>query len=310
MLSVKNVIDIADLSVEDINLILENADTFNEVLERDLKKVPALRGKTILNLFFESSTRTRISFELAAKRLNADIINFTASSSSMKKGESIIDTIKTIQSMIVDLLIVRHSDSGVMDFISRNTDLPIINAGDGKHQHPTQALLDLYTIKKAFGNFKGLKVAIVGDIINSRVARSDMLLFKKMNMDVTLVSSSMLLPENLDYFAVNVCNNIDDIIETADVLYILRMQLERQERKYYPSINEYNRFLCFDSKRLQRMKEGAIVMHPGPVNRGTEISEAVMNSEELMKQKIKINEQVRNGVAARMALIYLILTTG
>jgi aspartate carbamoyltransferase catalytic subunit len=310
MLSLKNVIDIADLSVDDINLILENADTFNEVLERDLKKVPALRGKTILNLFFESSTRTRISFELAAKRLNADIINFTASSSSMKKGESIIDTIKTIQSMIVDLLIVRHSDSGVMDFISRNTDLPIINAGDGKHQHPTQALLDLYTIKKTFGDFRGLKVSIVGDIINSRVARSDMLLFKKMGMDVTLVSSSMLLPENIDYFGVNVHNSIDDIIETADVLYMLRMQLERQERKYYPSINEYNRFLCLDFKRLQSMKESAIVMHPGPVNRGTEISEAVMNSEDMMKQRIKINEQVRNGVAVRMALIYLILTTG
>ena len=310
MLSVKNVIDIADLSVDDIGLILENADTFNEVLERDLKKVPALRGKTILNLFFESSTRTRISFELAAKRLNADIINFTTSSSSMEKGESIIDTIKTIQSMIVDLLIVRHSDSGVMDFISRNTSLPIINAGDGKHQHPTQALLDLYTIKKAFGYFKGLKAAIVGDIINSRVARSDMLLFKKMNMDVTLVSSSMLLPENLDYFGVSVCNNIDDIIETADVLYMLRMQFERQERKYYPSINEYNRFLSLDNKRLQSMKEGAIIMHPGPVNRDIEISEAVMNSEDIMKQKIRINEQVRNGVAARMALIYLILTTG
>jgi aspartate carbamoyltransferase catalytic subunit len=310
MLSVKNVIDIADLSVDDVNLILENADTFNEVLGRDLKKVPALRGKTILNLFFESSTRTRISFELAAKRLNADIINFTASSSSMKKGESIIDTIKTIQSMIVDLLIVRHSDSGVMDFISRNTELPIINAGDGKHQHPTQALLDLYTIKKAFRDFKGLKVSIVGDIINSRVARSDMLLFKKMGMDVTLVSSSMLLPENLDYYGVSVRNRIDDIIETADVVYMLRMQLERQERKYYPSINEYNRFLCLDFKRLQSMKEGAIVMHPGPVNRGTEISEAVMNSEDMMKQKIKINEQVRNGVAVRMALIYLILSTG
>lgn len=310
MLSVKNIIDIADLSVDDIDLILENADTFNEVLERDLKKVPALRGKTILNLFFESSTRTRISFELAAKRLNADIINFTSSSSSMEKGESIIDTIKTIQSMIVDLLIVRHSDSGVMDFISRNTGLPIINAGDGKHQHPTQALLDLYTIKKAFGDFKGLKVAIVGDIVNSRVARSDMQLFKKMGMDVTLVSSSMLLPENLDYFGVSVCNNIDDIMETADVLYMLRMQFERQQRKYYPSINEYNRFLGLDIKRLQSMKEGAIVMHPGPVNRGIEISEAVMNSEDMMKQKIKINEQVRNGVAARMALIYLILTTG
>lgn len=310
MLSIKNIIDIADLSVDDIGLILENADTFDEVLERDLKKVPALRGKTILNLFFESSTRTRISFELAAKRLNADIINFTSSSSSMKKGESIIDTIKTIQSMIVDLLVIRHSDSGVMDFISRNTGLPIINAGDGKHQHPTQALLDLYTIKKALGDFKGLEVAIVGDILNSRVARSDILLFKKMGMNITLVSSSMLLPENLDYFDVRVCSKIDDIIETADVLYMLRMQFERQDRKYYPSINEYNRFLGLDLKRMQSMKEGSLVMHPGPVNRGIEISEAVMNSEDLPKGKIKINEQVRNGVATRMALIYLVLTTG
>ena len=308
MLSVKNLIDIDDLSIQDVEIIMENADTFNEVLERDLKKVPVLRGKTIINMFFEPSTRTRISFEIAAKRLSADIINFTSSTSSMKKGESVVDTIKTIKSMIADLLIIRHSDSGVVNFISRYIDLPIINAGDGKHQHPTQALLDLYTIKKSFGNFRGLSVAITGDILNSRVARSDMLLFKKMGMDVSVVSAPMLLPEDISHYGVRIHGCIDDVIKDTDVLYMLRMQFERQDRKYYPSIKEYNRFLELDEKRLNKMKKNSLVMHPGPVNRGIEISESVMNLESSMLEKIKVNEQVRNGVAVRMALIYLILT--
>jgi len=308
MLSVKNLIDIDDLSIRDVEIIMENADTFNEVLERDLKKVPVLRGKTIINMFFEPSTRTRISFEIAAKRLSADIINFTSSTSSMKKGESVVDTIKTIKSMIADLLIIRHSDSGVVNFISRYIDLPIINAGDGKHQHPTQALLDLYTIKKSFGNFRGLSVAITGDILNSRVARSDMLLFKKMGMDVSVVSAPMLLPEDISHYGVRIHGCIDDVIKDIDVLYMLRMQFERQDRKYYPSIKEYNRFLELDEKRLNKMKKNSLVMHPGPVNRGIEISESVMNLESSMLDKIKVNEQVRNGVAVRMALIYLILT--
>ena len=308
MLSVKNLIDIDDLSIRDVEIIMENADTFNEVLERDLKKVPVLRGKTIINMFFEPSTRTRISFEIAAKRLSADIINFTSSTSSMKKGESVVDTIKTIKSMIADLLIIRHSDSGVVNFISRYIDLPIINAGDGKHQHPTQALLDLYTIKKSFGNFRGLSVAITGDILNSRVARSDILLFKKMGMDVSVVSAPMLLPEDISHYGVRIHGCIDDVIKDTDVLYMLRMQFERQDRKYYPSIKEYNRFLELDEKRLNKMKKNSLVMHPGPVNRGIEISESVMNLESSMLDKIKVNEQVRNGVAVRMALIYLILT--
>ncbi|OQA22041.1 MAG: Aspartate carbamoyltransferase [Actinobacteria bacterium ADurb.Bin346] len=308
MLSVKNLIDIDDLSIRDVEIIMENADTFNEVLERDLKKVPVLRGKTIINMFFEPSTRTRISFEIAAKRLSADIINFTSSTSSMKKGESVVDTIKTIKSMIADLLIIRHSDSGVVNFISRYIDLPIINAGDGKHQHPTQALLDLYTIKKSFGNFRGLSVAITGDILNSRVARSDILLFKKMGMDVSVVSAPMLLPEDISHYGVRIHGCIDDVIKDTDVLYMLRMQFERQDRKYYPSIKEYNRFLELDEKRLNKMKKNSLVMHPGPVNRGIEISESVMNLESSMLEKIKVNEQVRNGVAVRMALIYLILT--
>ncbi len=310
MLSVKNIIDIDDLNIKDIDMVLKNADLFSEVLGRDLKKVPTLRGKTVLNLFFEPSTRTRTSFEIAAKRLSADIVNFASSTSSLKKGESIIDTVKTLNSMIIDLVIIRHSDSGVMDFIARNIKVPVINGGDGKHQHPSQALLDLYTIKRKFNTLKGLKIAIVGDILNSRVARSGILLFKKIGVDVTLVSASMLLPENMDYFGdVRFCKNIDEIIEEMDVLYMLRMQFERQDRKYYPSIREYNRYLGLNLERLAKMKKDAIVMHPGPVNRGIEISEEVMNIEGALGEKIKINEQVANGLAVRMSLIYLVLAS-
>jgi len=306
MLSTKNVISIDDLSIDDINIIMENADSFGEVLEREFKKVPTLRGKTIINLFFESSTRTRTSFEIAAKRLSADLINFSASTSSLKKGESIIDTIKTIRSMMIDMLIIRHSDSGVMNFIAGNIDVPLINAGDGKHQHPTQALLDLYTIKKSFKNLKGLKVAVVGDILNSRVARSDIKLFKRIGMDVKIVSAPMLLPENIDYFESDYIYDIDKIIKDIDILYMLRMQFERQDRKYYPSIREYNRFLSINVGRLNKMKKGSLIMHPGPVNRGIEISENVMNQGENYIG-FKINSQVANGVAVRMALIYLML---
>ncbi len=307
MLSVKNIIDIDDLNIDDIGLILEKADSFSEVLDRDQKKVPVLRSKTVLNLFFEPSTRTRNSFELAAKRLSADIINFSSSTSSLQKGESVLDTIKTLRSMIVDLLIVRHSDSGVMNFITKNIDIPLINAGDGKHQHPTQALLDLYTIKKAFSSFKNIRVAIVGDIINSRVARSNISLFKRMGMDVSIVSASMLLPEKIDNFGVKVHYDIDEVLKDSDVIYTLRMQFERQGRRFYPSIKEYNRYLTMDLSRLKRMKSSAIIMHPGPVNRGVEISEDVMEKQDDLKNIIKITEQVKNGLAVRMALIYLVM---
>ncbi|MBM3705058.1 MAG: aspartate carbamoyltransferase catalytic subunit [Actinobacteria bacterium] len=307
MLSVKNIIDVSDLSTTDVSLILENADSFSEVLSRDVKKVPALRGKTVLNMFFESSTRTRNSFELAAKRLSADTVNFSATASSLKKGESIIDTVRTLKSMIVDLAVIRHSDSGVMNLIAEKIDIPVINAGDGKHQHPTQALLDLYTIKKSFESLEGLKVAIVGDILNSRVARSNTALFRKMGMDVRLVSASMLLPENIDFFGADISSEIDEVIGTADVIYMLRMQLERQSRKYYPSLKEYRRFLGMDIKRFKSMKKNSILMHPGPVNRGIEISEHVMNIDGTQASRIKIDEQVRNGLAVRMSLLYLIL---
>ncbi len=304
MLSIKNLIDVNDLTIDDINLILETADSFSEVLDRDLKKVPALRGKTILNMFFEPSTRTRNSFELAAKRLGADTISFSTSTSSLKKGESIIDTIRTMQAMIVDLLIIRHSDSGAASFIAVQIDIPVINAGDGKHQHPTQALLDLYTIKKTFKDLKNLKAAIVGDIVNSRVANSNLCLFNKVGIKTILVTASMLKPENIEYFNCPVATNIDDVLPDVDIVYMLRMQFERQEKKYYPSIREYNKFLSMNEQRLNLMKKNAILMHPGPVNRGIEISESVMNQKN--NDKIKINEQVKNGLAIRMSLIYLL----
>ncbi|OFW62254.1 MAG: aspartate carbamoyltransferase [Actinobacteria bacterium RBG_19FT_COMBO_36_27] len=306
MLRKKSIIDIDSLSMEDIGLILSNADSFLEISGRDVKKVPTLRGKTIVNLFFEPSTRTKTSFEIAAKRLSADIINFSSSTSSVKKGESVIDTLKTILSMKVDLIIIRHSDSGTVKMVDRFVNIPVINAGDGKYQHPTQALLDLYTIKKRFGKFKGLKAAIIGDFINSRVAKSDMNLLEKMGINVTIVSPTMLLPE--DFSGMNVKHCIDDVIEESDIIYILRMQLERHDRKFYPSIMEYNRFLSLNMDRLSKMKTGSIVMHPGPVNRGIEITDEVMDIGGELGEKIAIDEQVTYGVAIRMAILYLILS--
>jgi aspartate carbamoyltransferase catalytic subunit len=307
MLSVKSILNIEDLSLEDIDLVLSNTDSFLEVLGRDLKKVPTLRGKTIINLFFEPSTRTKTSFELAAKRMNADLVNFSAPASSLKKGESIIDTVKTIIAMKVDLIIVRHPDSGAAKFIFIKTNIPVINAGDGKNEHPTQALLDLYTIKKRFKDFKKVKVAIVGDILNSRVARSNIKLFKKVGFDVSVVSPPMLLPENMDYFNVDIKNNIDDVIGEVDVIYMLRMQFERHNRELYPSVREYNEYLSLNMDRVSKMKKESIVMHPGPVNRGIEISEEVMNLSGKGSDRLLINTQVTYGVAVRMALLYLLL---
>ena len=305
MLSKKSILDADSLSLEDIKLILSNADSFLEISRRDVKKVPTLRGKTVINLFFEPSTRTKTSFEIAAKRLSADIINFSPSTSSLKKGESIIDTIKTILSMKVDLIVIRHSDSGTVKMVDRFVDIPVINAGDGKYQHPTQALLDLYTIKKRFGKLEGLKVAIVGDFLDSRVARSNMNLFEKMGMDVTIVSPTMFLPEDFSGMKVKHC--IDDVIEDADIVYMLRMQFERQDRKFYPSVMEYNRFLTMNMDRLGKMKPGSIVMHPGPVNRGIEITDEVMDTSGELAEKIVIEEQVTFGIAVRMAILYLML---
>ena len=305
MLNKTSILKVDDLSVEDILKVMEAADSFTDISKRQIKKVPTLRGKTVVNLFFEPSTRTKTSFEVAAKRLSADMINFTASSSSLKKGESIIDTLRTILAMQVDLIVIRHCDSGTVKLVDDFIEVPVINAGDGKHQHPTQALLDLYTIRGRFEKFEGLKVAIVGDFLNSRVARSDIAIFGKMGMDVSLVAPAMLLPE--DYSEFRVYHNIDDIIEEVDLLYLLRMQFERQDRKFYPSVREYNRFLSLDMERLSKMKEGAFVMHPGPVNRGIEISDEVMGKRKSPSGRVLIEEQVTSGVAVRMALFYLVL---
>ncbi|MCL4377882.1 MAG: aspartate carbamoyltransferase catalytic subunit [Actinobacteria bacterium] len=303
----KDILSLDKFSTDEIYDFLEQTDSFAEILKRDVKKVPALRGKTIINLFFESSTRTKVSFEIAAKRLSADLINFSVSSSSLKKGESEIDTLKTINSMKIDLVIIRHCDSGYVNYLAKNIDASVINAGDGKHEHPTQALLDLYTIYKNFQVLDGLKVAIVGDILNSRVARSDIKLFSKMGMNVTVVAPSMLLPENFGFFDVKITDNIDKVISEVDVLYMLRMQFERQDRKFYPSIREYNKFLSLNCERMSVMKKDSIVMHPGPVNRDIEISNEIMEMSESDKNRIKINTQITNGVAVRMALLYYAL---
>jgi len=307
LLTGRNLIRASDLNEQEVGLVLKNADSFMEVLKRKVKKVPTLRGKTIANIFFEPSTRTRNSFELAAKRLSADLVNFSASSSALKKGESIMDTIETIISLKLNLLVVRHGHSGVMDFISGKVGIPLINAGDGKNQHPTQALLDTYTIKQKFGSLQGLKVALVGDFLNSRVARSNVEMFSRMGMEVIVVAPSMLLPEDYSVLGTDILSDIDQVIDQVDVLYMLRMQFERQNRRFYPSIREYNRFLGLDRKRLNNMKKDSVVMHPGPVNRGIEISEEVMDSRD-SKDRILISSQVTHGVAVRMSLLYLILS--
>ena len=304
----KDILSLDRFGADDIQNLLIQTDSFAEILKRDVKKVPALRGKTVINLFFEPSTRTKVSFEIAAKRLSADLINFSPSASSLKKGETEIDTLKTINAMKIDLVIIRHSDSGYINYFAERMPVPVINAGDGRHEHPTQALLDLYTIFKNFKDFNGLKVGIVGDILNSRVARSDIKLFKKMGMDVTVVAPSMLIPENFGSFDVQTASCIDDIITDVDILYMLRMQFERQDKKFYPSIQEYNRFLTLDTLRLGLMKKDSIVMHPGPVNRGIEISEEVMEMEDNCDSRIRINSQVTNGVAVRMAVLYFALS--
>jgi aspartate carbamoyltransferase catalytic subunit len=305
MLSKKSILKVDDLEKEDVIKIMETADSFTDISKREIKKVPTLRGKTVVNLFFESSTRTRTSFEVAAKRLSADMINFSASTSSLNKGESIMDTLRTILAMNVDLVVIRHGDSGTVKMVDELIDIPVINAGDGKHQHPTQALLDIYTIRSRFKNCRGLKVAIVGDFLNSRVAGSDMVLFEKMGMDVSIVAPSMLLPEDCSGFNIYSC--IDDVIESADIIYMLRMQFERQDRKFYPSVMEYNRFFSLNSWRVTKMKEGAVIMHPGPVNRGIEISDEVMGGARSPYGSVLIEDQVTGGVAIRMALLYLIL---
>lgn len=302
MLSVRNLIDTTSLTADDITQVLDTARSFDEVNSRSIKKVPALRGRTIVNLFLEPSTRTRSSFELAEKRLSADTLNMGGKESSVVKGESLADTIQTISAMNVDAFVCRASFAGTPHVITENTDAKVINAGDGKHQHPTQAMLDLYTIREHFGHLDGLKVAIVGDLLHSRVAGSLVPALKTMGAEVTLVGPPTFQVIDPAYYGVEQTSSIDDVIEEMDVVYMLRVQLERMGGAAIPSRREYNRLYGLTKERAGRMKPGSIVCHPGPMNRGMEIMGEVADA-----PNSKILDQVNAGVCTRMAALYLLL---
>ena len=298
----KHLLGIRSLTLSEIKTILETAESFIEISTREIKKVPTLRGKTIINLFFEPSTRTRSSFELAAKRLSADIINFSRMSSSVVKGESLKDTLLNLEAMNPDAIIVRHQTAGVPYYLSTFCKSHIINAGDGAHEHPTQALLDAFTILQEKKRIEGLKVVIAGDILHSRVARSNMFLLVKMGADVVLTGPPPLLPMEFEKFGVQVDYNFERALEGADVVMMLRIQLERQKKNYFPSIREYRNLFSLSRARFRRAKKSAIIMHPGPINRGVELSSDMADS-----GKSVILKQVENGIAVRMAILYLLL---
>src|SRR5882762_1511592 len=301
-LSTKHLLGIRDLQPGDIQLILDTATQFKEVLQRPIKKVPTLRDVTIVNLFYESSTRTRISFELAEKRLSADIINFTTSASSVSKGETLLDTVNNILSMKVDMVVMRHSASGAPHFLAKHIPAAIINAGDGVNEHPTQALLDAFSIKEKTGKLEGNKVAIIGDIMHSRVAQSNIYLLKKMGAEVTVCGPPTLIPKYIsEALGVNVNYNLKETLEWCDVANVLRIQLERQNQVLFSSLREYNLTYGISKKLLDGLKKEIVIMHPGPINRGVEIDSDVADS----KQSI-ILQQVENGVAVRMAVLYLL----
>jgi len=297
-----DLLDLRDLTREDIDSILETAKSFKEVSTRDVKKVPALRGKTVVMLFSEPSTRTRVSFELAAKRLSADTLNVSVSASSLSKGESILDMAKNIEAMNVDMIVVRHRSSGVPKVLADALTPGIINAGDGCRSHPTQALLDMFTIKEKLGKIEGLKVAIIGDILHSRVARSNICGLTKLGAEVTLCGPSTLIPAGIEDQGVKVTYCLEDVLKDSDVLMFLRLQKERQEEKYLPSVREYVKKFGLNKEKLKMAKKNVVIMHPGPVNRGIELSADVADGENSV-----ILEQVTNGVAVRMAVLYLLL---
>jgi len=300
-LSRKDMLGIIDLSREEIDLILDTAESFKEISTRKIKKVPTLRGKTVITLFFEASTRTRTSFEIAAKRLSADTINISASTSSVVKGETLIDTAKNLESMNPDIIIIRHSAAGAAHILSGLLEQSIINAGDGAHEHPTQALLDMLTIREKKGAMEGLKIAIVGDIAHSRVARSNIYGLTKMGADVAICGPAMMIPRDIDQMGVSVYYKMEDAIRNADVVMMLRMQLERQERNLFPSLREYANHFSLNRDNINLAKDDVLVMHPGPINRGVEITPEIADGPHSV-----ILEQVTNGVAVRMALLYLL----
>ncbi|MCK5268357.1 MAG: aspartate carbamoyltransferase catalytic subunit [Spirochaetes bacterium] len=297
----RHLIDLESISKEDIIKILDTAKSFKEIFTRDVKKVPALRGKTVVNLFFEASTRTRNSFELAAKRLSADVLNFNVSSSSVSKGESLIDTAKTIEAMASDFIVIRHPSSGAAKMLSRHVKSAVINAGDGTHAHPTQALLDIFTMREKKSKIKNLHVAIVGDILHSRVARSNLWGLLKLGAKVTLVGPPTLVPRHFSKLGVEISYNMDKTIQEVDVVNMLRIQKERQDKNYFPSIMEYARSFGMNEKRMKIAKKDLLIMHPGPMNRDIEISSSIADGPNSV-----INEQVTNGVAVRMAVLYLL----
>lgn len=299
-----DLLDLQDLTKEEIELILETAKSFKEVSAREVKKVPALRGKTVAMLFFEPSTRTRTSFELAAKRLSADTISIAINNSSMSKGETILDTAKNIEAMNVDAIVVRHSSSGVPYILAKNLHSAVINAGDGCRSHPTQALLDMFTIKEKLGKIEGLKVGIIGDILHSRVARSNIEGLKKLGAEVTVCGPSTLMPVGIEKMGVEVTYDLMDVIKESDVLMLLRIQMERQKDKFLPSLREYAKEFGINQEKLKHAKKNLLIMHPGPTNRGVELSAEVADGEHSV-----ILDQVTNGVAVRMAVLYLLLGT-
>ncbi len=300
-LSHKDLLGIAQLSVEDINLILDTAEALRQIADRPVKKVPTLRGKTVINLFFEPSTRTRSSFELAEKRLSADILNFAASTSSVSKGETLLDTARNLESMAPDIIVVRHASAGAPHLLSRECRSSIVNAGDGMHEHPTQALLDALTIREFKGHIDGLKIAIIGDIAHSRVARSDTILFHKLGAEVWVCGPTTLIPWDYDKLGAKISGHIEEVLAAADVVMMLRVQHERQNEAFVPSTREYYNFYGLTRERLRLAKKDTIVMHPGPMNRGVEIDSDVADGPSSV-----ILNQVANGIATRMAVLYLL----
>jgi aspartate carbamoyltransferase catalytic subunit len=300
-LSTKHLLGIKDITEADIRLILQTAANFKEVINRPIKKVPSLRDITIANIFFENSTRTRLSFELAEKRLSADVVNFSSSNSSVKKGETLVDTVNNILAMKVDMVVMRHSSPGAPHFLARNIDANIINAGDGTHEHPTQALLDAFSMQEKLGDLAGKRVAIIGDILHSRVALSNIFCLQKLGAEVMVCGPITLLPKYISSLGVKVELDVKKALEWCDVANVLRIQLERQQIKYFPSLREYSLYYGINKKMLQALNKEIVIMHPGPINRGVELSSDAADSEHSI-----ILNQVENGVAVRMAVLYLL----
>lgn len=302
-LSSRHLLGLQGTPREDIQLILDTAVSFKEIINRPIKKVPTLQGKTIVNLFFENSTRTRTSFELAERRLSADVLNFAASTSSVSKGETLKDTARNIEAMKIDMVVVRHGAAGSAHFLSRIIDANVINGGDGQHEHPTQGLLDMYTLREKFGRLEGLHVCIVGDILHSRVARSNIYGLKTMGARVSVCGPATLMPRGIERMGVEVYHHLDDVLPTVDALNVLRIQMEREAGGYFPSLREFHRYFGVTKERLDRAGRPITILHPGPINRDVELSADVADGPQSL-----ILEQVQNGVAVRMAVLYLLGT--